>query len=307
MENSETQDWIFPYTLDYIHLRAMMTCFNDFQAVMHKSYDHMTTGGWIELYDGSWDFQCMDGSAQGTALEQWANLLYLGGLRAGRDMRRARHYKQYLLNAGFVDVDDKVVWCPGSPWPADPRHKEIGWFMMENVLGMIDAHGKFLESAGLSPAEIEQLCSEARRDARNLGIHWFVPVCVPAPFCSPETASGHFKADQDHQVYCLRAKAHESGSATGGLALGMSTFANSNIAGISSPGRPAGRQNVYHNSGRESNGSGQPTGEAHSTCLSVTCRAWDSLPPQVRHAVWSISAIRGMHIAPRQNFRYMEF
>lgn len=179
VENSETQDWIFPYTLDYIHLRAMMTCFNDFQAVMHKSYDHMTPGGWIELYDGSWDFQCMDGTARGTALEQWANLLYLGGLRAGRDMRRARHYKQYLINAGFVDVDEKVVWCPGSPWPADPKHKEIGWFMMENILGMIDAHGKFLESAGLSPVEIEELCAEARRDARNLGIHWFIPVCVP--------------------------------------------------------------------------------------------------------------------------------
>jgi ubiquinone/menaquinone biosynthesis C-methylase UbiE len=46
-EDSETQEWVYPYTFDYIHLRAAISCFDDFKVVLRKSFNHLSPGGWF--------------------------------------------------------------------------------------------------------------------------------------------------------------------------------------------------------------------------------------------------------------------
>ena len=44
VEDNWTQDRLF----DFVHLRLMVTCFNDHDAVMKKIYDHLVPGGYVE-------------------------------------------------------------------------------------------------------------------------------------------------------------------------------------------------------------------------------------------------------------------
>lgn len=44
-EDSEKDEWIFPEPFDYIFLRLVYTCFDDYRALIQKCYDHMVPGG----------------------------------------------------------------------------------------------------------------------------------------------------------------------------------------------------------------------------------------------------------------------
>lgn len=36
---------------DYVHLRFVVTCFNDHNGVLSQAFDHLKPGGWIEYQD----------------------------------------------------------------------------------------------------------------------------------------------------------------------------------------------------------------------------------------------------------------
>lgn len=174
LENSETQDWIYPYQFDYIHLRAMSPCFQDIRTIFQRSFDHMKPGGWIELQDATRELQCIDDTARGTALEHWFQLLSLAGMAAGRDMDKAKHYRQQLLNAGYVDVTEVVLPLPGSPWPSGKKWKKVGMYMRHAMNQSVDSYRKFLSHSGITPQELDNLSKQTKADMNNIGIHWYV-------------------------------------------------------------------------------------------------------------------------------------
>lgn len=174
LENSETQDWVFDQPFDFIHLRSMGPCFNDMLTVLRKSWDNLQPGGWIELQDGLWDFQCLDNTFEGTALQTWSHYIIMGGATVGRDMTKAKYFKDYLVEAGFVDVRERIFPMPGSPWTKDPKMKQLGMFLGTAIWEALDSYRKFLGFAGLSPPQIEKLTHDVRQDLRNLDIHWFL-------------------------------------------------------------------------------------------------------------------------------------
>lgn len=38
----------------------------------------------------------------------------------------AKHYKEQVGAAGFVNVTETIYKWPSNRWPKDPRHKEMG-------------------------------------------------------------------------------------------------------------------------------------------------------------------------------------
>lgn len=59
------EPWIFDNKFDYVHARAVFTCFSDQKAVMRHAFDNLNPGGWIEYLDGSFVIGCLDGSIEG--------------------------------------------------------------------------------------------------------------------------------------------------------------------------------------------------------------------------------------------------
>ncbi|ETS73815.1 hypothetical protein PFICI_14761 [Pestalotiopsis fici W106-1] len=174
LENSETQDWLFPFRLDYVHLRSMGPCFTDIRTVFHKAYNHMSAGGWIEVQDGIWEIFSTDGSHRGSAMERWLDLIKVGALSQGRDMSKVRRAKEYLLEAGFTNICDIQIPAPTSPWAKDKRLKRIGYYNGTAMLSALAPYRKMLGFAGLEPSEIEDLVSNVSKELHDIRKHWYM-------------------------------------------------------------------------------------------------------------------------------------
>lgn len=169
---------VFSYKLDYIHLRGMTTCFNDVKTVMHRALHGLTAGCWIEFQEGCFNPQPDDDALEGTTLGRWCRLVATGAAKCGRDLTKAREYKQQLAETGFVDVHEQVINVPGGPWPEDKKAKLLGvYFANMLCMGAIDSFKKLLAASGeLSSSEMDELSEKVKEDVQNPGIRWYMPM-----------------------------------------------------------------------------------------------------------------------------------
>lgn len=63
-------EWAFSMPFDYIHARAVVTCFKDNRAILQKIFDNLAPGGVFELQDPSFPMVSDDGTLDGTALNE---------------------------------------------------------------------------------------------------------------------------------------------------------------------------------------------------------------------------------------------
>lgn len=174
LENSETQDWLFPFQFDYVHLRSMGPCFTDIRTVLRKAHDHMSPGGWIEIQDGIWDIFSTDGSHRGSAMERWLSLIKAGALSQGRDMSKVGRAREYLTEAGFANVQDVQIPTPTSPWAKNERLKKIGYYNGTTMLGALAPYRRMLGFAGLDATDVEELVGEVSRELHDIRKHWYM-------------------------------------------------------------------------------------------------------------------------------------
>lgn len=113
-EDAENQDWTLPTLFDYIHMRLVLSCFDDHRVVIRKAFDQLEPGGWLEMMDPTFEILCTDGTSAGTHIERFCNMLLDAGNAVGRSFTVAKMYKQWLLEAGFVDVVEEVGPVPGE-------------------------------------------------------------------------------------------------------------------------------------------------------------------------------------------------
>ncbi|KAH8664594.1 S-adenosyl-L-methionine-dependent methyltransferase [Xylariales sp. PMI_506] len=158
-------------SFDYIHLRLMVTCFNDPRIVMKHAFDNMSSGGWIEFQEAFFESRQANPGFEGNAMQRWCDKCAEGALTVGRDLRTLLKYKQWLEDIGFVDVTERRLLIPAGEWPTDPRLKLAGKYCGEDILSGIRGVGyKMLRLAGMTSDEIESLvdqCLVELRDPRN--------------------------------------------------------------------------------------------------------------------------------------------
>lgn len=171
---------LFPHKFDYIHLRGMTACFNDVKTVMRRALHDLTAGGWIEFQEGCFNPHGVpdDETLEGTSLGRWCRMVASGAAKCGRDLKKARLYKQQLTEAGFVDVHEQVIHIPGGPWPKDSKAKLLGiYFANMLCMGAIDSFKQLLAAAEeLSSSEVDELSEKVKEDVQNPGIRWYMPM-----------------------------------------------------------------------------------------------------------------------------------
>lgn len=101
----------------------------DWPKFMQRCFDNLAPGGWLELADITLPTQSDDGTLPADcALMQWADHGIKAGEMLSHSVISAKLYKQQMIDAGFVNVVEKVYKWPTNAWPKDPRYKEIGEF-----------------------------------------------------------------------------------------------------------------------------------------------------------------------------------
>ncbi|KAK8108083.1 S-adenosyl-L-methionine-dependent methyltransferase [Apiospora kogelbergensis] len=174
-EDSE-EEWCYDVKFDYIHARAVFSCFDNPKGVMEKAFANMNPGGYIEYLDFIGVSGCLDGSIQGTSLEKIGVYCTKGASASGRDLLVASHYKQWLKEVGFVDVVERKFAWPYGSWAKSPRLKLAGLFCQRDFYdGFAGMAHVMLKRAGLSREEIERYIPEVRENLIDPAIHAYVP------------------------------------------------------------------------------------------------------------------------------------
>ena len=110
VDNAEAE---WPYTplesFDLVHWRVLAGSIRDWPALYREAYKHVKPGGWIEAQEHEVE-PCSDDNTveQAGELVKWFNMVKEASIKFGKCTDVAKEQKQYMIDAGFVDVKDDV-------------------------------------------------------------------------------------------------------------------------------------------------------------------------------------------------------
>ncbi|KOS19876.1 hypothetical protein ESCO_005634 [Escovopsis weberi] len=181
---------------DFIHGRALGGTSSNWPQFYSQALEHLKPGGWIEMqeYD-SWVTSDDDSCERAPWTTAWCRLLQEASGKHGRSNCVSHFHKQWIMDAGFECVEEKVFRIPIGTWGRDPPLKELGSLEQVNVLMAADAQSLALLTRVLHYSEdqarvlIEGVKREFRSpDLRLLTTYRFI--CGRKPLTStnaPET------------------------------------------------------------------------------------------------------------------------
>lgn len=160
-------DWVFDRPFDYVHLRMMVTCFDDPRGVLQRIYDNLQPGGWVEYHDHAFEIVGSDPSSeaftQASAVARLLELMKQGMWNAKkRDLAVPRRYKTWMREMGFVNVVERPLLVPVNSWPVDPADKLLGQFSRMTMEKVIDSSVKMLIAAGLKQEEVPEFLQSCK-------------------------------------------------------------------------------------------------------------------------------------------------
>ena len=178
IEDAES-NWEYNHKFDFIHGRTLLASFKDYPAFFKRCFDNVKPGGYLEMQDVAYPYASDDGTlSPSTALHGWCNLVVQACDKLDRSATVVKLYKQLMEEAGFVDVVEVVHKWPTNTWPKDPEFKELGAWQLTNYLEALQAVSMAPLSRGFgwSPAAVEVLLVDVRKDLKNRKIHayWLV-------------------------------------------------------------------------------------------------------------------------------------
>ncbi|TVY43919.1 Secondary metabolism regulator [Lachnellula subtilissima] len=158
---------------DFIHMRMMAGSIKDWPALIAQAYANLQPGGWLEFCEFEVWVHCQNDTEVPQLIHKWQTGLTEAGERIGRTFNVAPNLKRWMEEAGFVGITQNIIKVPDTPWPKDPRWKEVGLYQQQNMLDASSAYGQahFTRVLGWSVEEFQVLSAGVRRELKNLKYH----------------------------------------------------------------------------------------------------------------------------------------
>ncbi|KAF7563142.1 hypothetical protein G7046_g960 [Stylonectria norvegica] len=169
-------DWIFSYPFDFIHARYLCSFLKEPPRLMASLYRNLNPGSWVEIHEAVIQYNCIDASLDGTALEKWNGYIRDGISRLGRDVFAPFRCREYLLDAGFENVTQKKFVVPTSPWAKGHDEKVLGAMQMKSSLEGISGMTLWVFTKGLewTREDVELFLVDVRKDLADRRIHAYL-------------------------------------------------------------------------------------------------------------------------------------
>ena len=123
-----------------------------------------------------------DGTANGTNLMRWGELLCEAARKLGRPMGSdvSEMYETWMREAGFVDIQQRMFMWPSNTWPKDPFMKELGRWNQVNIMEGLEGFclALYTRALGWSKPEVDVFVAKVTRDLANRHIHAYFPMPV---------------------------------------------------------------------------------------------------------------------------------
>jgi SAM-dependent methyltransferase len=164
--------WTFSRKFDFIHCRQLHMALDE-KRLFTQSLDALKPGGWLEIKEVALPVVCNDDTLEGTSLVKWNDEIMNAAAMIGTSLDKPWHYRQWMEEAGFVNVKEHVIPLPINQWPKDRKLKELGMWEMTNLLEGIEGFSValFTKVLGWSRAELEVFLAQVRKDVQNRRIH----------------------------------------------------------------------------------------------------------------------------------------
>ncbi|KFA64944.1 hypothetical protein S40285_03859 [Stachybotrys chlorohalonatus IBT 40285] len=177
-----SEPWYYTEKFDYIHTRVTTGSWANFKTqIADQAFEALNPGGWFE----SQEFDCLLISDDGTldpqsAMSRWMQDMINAAQLCNRPFVMAANVKQAYIEAGFVDVHEKLYKMPINAWPKDERLKELGRMWQRNMTTGLSGFSVWLFNRvyNRSPAETEVLLVDVRREMSDPRIHAYMPITV---------------------------------------------------------------------------------------------------------------------------------
>jgi ubiquinone/menaquinone biosynthesis C-methylase UbiE len=105
-------EWVYrpDEAFDYIHCRTMSGSISDWDRLVRQTYTHTKPGGWVEFQEPLALCESDDGTLElATDMVRWQQLCHDAAKKWGRDIRAGDSLKQRMTDAGFIDVQEKII------------------------------------------------------------------------------------------------------------------------------------------------------------------------------------------------------
>ena len=170
-------EWIFSEKFDYIHGRALLSCFKDPASVLRSAFASLEPGGYLELQDGIFPFKYLGEPPIDSHLYKWNEIIVEGAAKAGRPWTNSQHYKRWMEEIGFEDVVEKHFFWPTSTWAKGRYFKQIAVYFQEDLMNVLEALSlKVMGVVGWSAEDIQAFVEGVRKDIKDTSIHAYFPM-----------------------------------------------------------------------------------------------------------------------------------
>ena len=174
------EEWIYSQPFDYIHGRALVSCFKDPPSIISSIFTNLTPGGYFEFQDPIMPLKSIDGTLTGTYLDEFQTQCMAAAEKLGRPWTNGKNYGCWMREAGFEDVVERSYYWATNQWVKGKTQKLQALWLQENLQEGLPAWGLSTLSRGLgwSRERIEVMIAKARNDLRDPGIHAYAECYV---------------------------------------------------------------------------------------------------------------------------------
>ncbi|KAL2128755.1 hypothetical protein VTI74DRAFT_8690 [Chaetomium olivicolor] len=155
---------------DYIHGRALSGTVADWAKFYRQVRQNLKPGGWCEMqeYD-AWIFSDDDSFERASWTKEWVTKLDEASKMFGKQINVAKKHKQWMIDAGFEDVQEKVIRIPIGPWAKDPHLKELGRFEQLHMQMSVASHtpALFTRVWSYSEQQVQLFIEGVKREFRS--------------------------------------------------------------------------------------------------------------------------------------------
>ncbi|KAL2159869.1 hypothetical protein VTH06DRAFT_2002 [Thermothelomyces fergusii] len=156
-----------------IHANKWMNYLSDILRVLRP-------GGWCQMVEIYFNAQSDNGTLTSNhALQIWSQS-YMHSIHPLKDPRAPLRLQNWMTQAGFVEVESRVLTLPLSAWPTDPRENAIGAESQANIHRLMSSLSVYplAHALNMTDADVQLLIAQARSEANDPAFKAYFPVYV---------------------------------------------------------------------------------------------------------------------------------
>ena len=180
IDNCELE-WTFPEnTFDYIHIRGLVGCVQDWEKLYGECLRCLKPGGWLEQQEYALPIASNEGTLPEDCIwHEWGKIFRQAGEKMGRTFEVSDHWEDWLRAAGFSGVIHRdAVRLPIGGWAFDPKWKEVGTFNRMSLEQGLEGFASYIctQVLGWSVEEVTVLLARVRQAIKNKAYHAYYPL-----------------------------------------------------------------------------------------------------------------------------------